>query len=89
VVSEKRQTGSLAVDPENGSKGIGNALIDAFCNQVNIHGSKVVYLTTDKINNDRVNSFYTINGFVLESEFIKPENRIMNRYIKILNEEVV
>lgn len=77
---------SIGVASDSYSKGIGSVLVKEFCKEVFSKGAKAIYLTTDKFNNDHVNSFYIKNGFQLESEIIKTNGRIMNRYIKFSNE---
>jgi ribosomal protein S18 acetylase RimI-like enzyme len=77
---------SIGVDPECETKGIGSLLVESFCNEAYSKGADVVYLTTDKYLNDRVNSFYLKNGFQLEAVIEKPDGREMNRYIKLPDE---
>lgn len=80
---------SLGVDPGEGSKGTGSDLVRAFCKEAFLKGSDVVYLTTDKFDNDIVNSFYIKNGFKLESVIEKTGGRKMNRYIKLPDEKTL
>jgi len=74
---------SIAVSPDIQSKGLGRQLVDAFVNEVKKRGGKGVFLTTDAENNDKVNCFYQNRGFVLESSYVTPEGRKMNRYILV------
>ncbi len=76
---------SIGVDPQSERKGIGKSLLHSFCDEAFLCGADCVYLTTDKINNDKVNNFYIMNGFQLESVIIQTGNREMNRYIKLPN----
>lgn len=78
---------SLGVNPTEKGKGIGGKLINAFCQKAFEKGADVVYLTTDKFQNDTVNAFYEKNGFSLESTIEKTNHRKMNRYIKLPNEK--
>ncbi|NPU95716.1 MAG: GNAT family N-acetyltransferase [Candidatus Omnitrophica bacterium] len=73
---------SIAVLPEYQNKHVGKQLIDAFLKELNKRGIRSVYLTTDKFNNDKVNSFYLRNGWSLEKSFVTPLGREMNLYTK-------
>lgn len=72
---------SVAVAPEQESKGIGQQLVSAFCQKVQEKGINAVYLTTDRDNNDRVNKFYQQLGFSLENTFMQYGKRVMNLYV--------
>lgn len=72
---------SIAVLPEYQNKGIGKALIQEFLNEMKKCGMRHVNLTTDRDNNDAVNSFYQRMGFQLVRSFVTPEGRWMNEYI--------
>lgn len=72
---------SIAVLPEYQNKGIGKALIQEFLNEMKKRGMRRVNLTTDRDNNDAVNSFYQRMGFQLVRSFVTPEGRWMNEYI--------
>lgn len=80
---------SIGVLPSGKNKGVGSSLIMAFCWEAFLKGSDLVYLTTDKYNNDPVNSFYLKNGFNVLDELKHPDGRIMNRYIKLPDEKIV
>ena len=80
---------SIGVDPVYGKSGFGSMLIRAFCDEAFTKGAGAVYLTTDKINNDPVNTFYVKNGFTLESTFEKNKGRMMNRYILLRDEKTI
>jgi ribosomal protein S18 acetylase RimI-like enzyme len=71
---------SIAVDPWCGRKGIGRELLLAFRRQAQEWGATRIVLTTDSLNNDRVNNFYIVNGFTLDSTFVVPGGRKMNEY---------
>ncbi|HPP01592.1 MAG TPA: GNAT family N-acetyltransferase [bacterium] len=73
---------SIAVLPEYQNKHVGKQLIDAFLKELNKRGIRSVYLTTDKFNNDKVNSFYLRNGWSLEKSFVTPLGREINLYTK-------
>lgn len=73
---------SLAVLPRCAGRGVGSALVNVFCDEAARRGSKLVYLTTDRDGNDRVNQFYVRAGFRLDSQF-QNHGRWMNRYVKL------
>ncbi len=75
---------SLAVTPTSGGRGVGQMLVSAFANEARQRGCKNLYLTTDQADNDRVNRFYEKCGFRLLDRFKRPGNRIMNRWIMML-----
>lgn len=79
---------SLAVDPSASGKGVGGALVHEFCERMKRAGNASVYLTTDADENDRVNGFYEKCGFQLEDSFVRPGNRIMNRWVKNVKDQV-
>lgn len=72
---------SLAVSPAIQSKGIGQALVRAFAEEVRRRGGKAIYLTTDEVANEKANRFYSKCGFELLDTFKRPGNRIMNRWV--------
>lgn len=80
---------SIGVVPSVKNQGIGSHLVMAFCWEAFIKGSDVVYLTTDKLKNDSVNSFYLKNGFHVLDELKHSDGRVMNRYIKLPDEKIV
>lgn len=80
---------SVGVDPGEGSKGAGSLLVREFCEKAFIKGSDTVYLTTDRYDNERVNSFYIRNGFMLKGVIEEPGRREMNRYIKFADEKTI
>ncbi len=73
---------SVAVSPEMSSRGIGQKLVDTFCEELCRHGAESVYLITDETDNERVNRFYRKCGFHLVDTFERFEKRRMNRWAK-------
>jgi ribosomal protein S18 acetylase RimI-like enzyme len=71
---------SIAVAPDEQNRGIGRDLVNAFLQEAVQRGLHQVDLTTDKLNNDTVNSFYLRQGFVCLRSFTTPEGRQMNEY---------
>ena len=67
--------------------GIGSHLINAFCSEAFLKGSDAVYLTCNKSDNDKVNSFYVKNGFKLLDVLEQTRGREMNRFIKLPDEK--
>ena len=72
---------SLAVSPTTQSKGVGQALVQAFADEVGRRGGIAVYLTTDENENAKANRFYDKCGFELLDTFKRPGNRVMNRWV--------
>jgi len=72
---------SLAVSSAIQSKGVGQALVRAFAEEVRRRGGKAIYLTTDESENEKANRFYAKCGFELLDTFKRPGNRVMNRWI--------
>jgi ribosomal protein S18 acetylase RimI-like enzyme len=79
---------SIAVLPESENKGMGESLIDAFCDELVKRGVDSVCLTTDRSNNERVNRFYERSGFQMNRSLITREGRAMNEYIKHLEPSI-
>jgi len=71
---------SIAVSPQAQGRGIGEALMQAWVKEVQSRGTRGCFLTTDAHDNDKVNRFYQRLGWRLESTFVTPEGRLMNRY---------
>jgi len=71
---------SIAVLPSLRGTGAGERLVRAFLDEAEGRGCDSVFLTTDKIDNAAVNSFYLKLGFGLRREFVTPEGRAMNEY---------
>jgi len=72
---------SIAVLPGMQGKGIGQSLVQAFLHESCIRGLKHVNLTTDFLNNESVNQFYSNLGFRCVRTIITPEGRKMNEYV--------
>lgn len=75
---------SIAVDPERQGGGVGTMLVDAFLAESKARGLDAVNLTTDAVDNDKVNFFYEKMGFSLHRNYMTPEGRSMNEYIYYL-----
>jgi len=76
---------SIGVLPESSGKGCGAKLMYAFEQLATSQGAKFIYLTTDKHGNEKVNAFYKVCGYQVESCFIQSRGREMYRYMKKLN----
>ena len=72
---------SIAVAPEYQGKGIGEALVKRWAEEVKTRAGHGCYLTTDAVGNDKVNNFYKKLGWKVETSYITPEGRKMNRYV--------
>lgn len=73
---------SIGVLPGVVGKAVGKELLSRFESEAFTRGAPFVYLTTDETDNDRVNHFYTRNGYVVESRFMQGGKRPMLRYLK-------
>jgi GNAT superfamily N-acetyltransferase len=71
---------SVAVDPQAQGTGLGRRLVDNWTSAVRAEGIGGCYLATDAVGNDAVNCFYKKLGWRLDSNYITPEGRQMNRY---------
>jgi N-acetylglutamate synthase-like GNAT family acetyltransferase len=71
---------SLAVLPGEQGKGLGRILVAAFLQEAARKGVSYVYLTTDALENARVNAFYQQQGFELVRTYVTPEKRQMREY---------
>lgn len=71
---------SIAVDPAVQSRGLGRLLVRAFLQRAAARGAVRVDLTTDKYDNDPVNTFYRGMGFRVAREIRTPEGRVLNEY---------
>lgn len=72
---------SIAVSPRTQGHGVGAALVQRWVEEVRQRGGKGCFLTTDAQNNEKVNKFYQKLGWRIESTYITPEGRAMNRYV--------
>jgi len=75
---------SIAVSPENKSKGIGKILLAGFEDEIKKLKGKKIALTTDLSANESVISFYEKNGYSKHFQFITYPNRLMFKMIKDL-----
>lgn len=71
---------SIGVLPSEKGKGLGGALIDSLKTDADVEGCEYILLETDAENNDKVNKFYSDNGFTLYREYTTKEGRKMNEY---------
>lgn len=76
---------SIGVAPDAAGKNIGMQLLKCFEDDVFAVGAPCVYLTTDERSNERVQHFYTRNGYTVETRFMQSGNRPMLRYLKKLS----
>ena len=72
---------SIAVRPQAEGGGVGRKLGEAFLFEAQKRGLSAVNLTTDALDNDRVNRFYQRLGFEKFRTFTTPEGRLMNEYV--------
>jgi ribosomal protein S18 acetylase RimI-like enzyme len=72
---------SIAVGPGQQGSGLGRALVAAWVDEARKRGATGCYLTTDAESNDAVNRFYVKCGWQVESTYVTPEGRRMNRYV--------
>ena len=71
---------SVAVDPLDQANGIGASLVDGFLAECQRRGLSSVHLTTDRLENDRANRFYSKLGFTISRVVTTPQGRVMNDY---------
>ena len=72
---------SVCVHPKAQGMGIGKRLVEKWVNEASARGVSGCFLTTDANDNEAVNSFYQRAGWHLESTYLTPEGRRMNRYV--------
>ena len=72
---------SIAILPATEGQGVGRLLVRAFCDELACRHVPAVCLTTDQIDNDRVNRFYIGLEFRIARTFVTPEGRAMNEYL--------
>jgi ribosomal protein S18 acetylase RimI-like enzyme len=75
---------SIAVSPDVQGIGIGTELVLVFLEAMRARGIRYVSLTTDRLDNDRANAFYSKRGFSCSRTFTTPEGRQMNEYVFFL-----
>ncbi|WP_434743554.1 GNAT family N-acetyltransferase [Micromonospora sp. SH-82] len=73
---------SICVDPATEHGGHGRRLVDAWWREVRRRGVTSAYLTTDAVDNDRVNAFYRRAGWTPAGNFTTAEGRPMNCYTR-------
>ena len=71
---------SIGVLPELQGTGAGKKLVQAFLEEAKARGCNKVFLTTDRDNNEAVNTFYSKLGFSITRHYVTPEGRRMNEY---------
>ena len=76
---------SIAMSPNYSGNSTGAKLLSDFEKYIcTLNSNELLYLTTDKHNNERVVRFYQKAGFTIDSEFFQSGNRIMYRFVKNL-----
>jgi ribosomal protein S18 acetylase RimI-like enzyme len=81
---DRCELSSIGVLPVTAGRGLGSALVEAFCEEAGRRGCRRVDLTTDAEDNDDVNAFYLRCGFVMERSFLSGGKRRMNGYVRHL-----
>jgi len=71
---------SLGVDPARQGEHLGTALVTRFLWEARARGRHSVGLTTDQLDNDRTNRFYSSQGFRVARVITTPQGRRMNEY---------
>lgn len=71
---------SIGVDPTGGRRGHGKTLVNSFIEQAQHSSATVIDLTTDALNNESVNRFYSNLGFLLTKTSERTGGRKMNHY---------
>lgn len=71
---------SIGVLPELHGTGVGKLLVQVFLHEASMRGCNRVFLTTDRDENEAVNSFYQTLRFNIERQYETPEGRRMNEY---------
>lgn len=79
---------SIGVLPTGSGRGLGKALVTEFIRRARASAAKHVYLTTDAVDNDKVNGFYCGLGFTRSNTFFAPGGRLMNEYVLPLENRV-
>lgn len=84
---EPCELSSLAVDPAQSSHGVGTELVSRFLNVTRELGGDVVFVSTDAVDNDRVNRFYSGLGFELAHTEVLDVARALNHWVLRVREE--
>lgn len=71
----------IAVLPEVQNLGIGKSLVESWLTEIARKGSEGCFLVTDAKNNEKIHNFYRKMGWKIDSEYVTPDGRLMNRYI--------
>ena len=79
---------SIGILPTGCGRGFGKALVTEFIRRARASTVKYVYLTTDAVDNDKVNGFYGGLGFTRNNAFLAPGGRLMNEYVLLLENRV-
>lgn len=71
---------SICVDPYRQTRGVGTALLTAWCAEVCSRGQTRAHLTTDAVDNERAVSFYIRNGWSLVGTYETADKRLMHAF---------
>ncbi len=72
---------SVAVSPSQQGRGAGRALVAGFIAAAREKNARSVSLTTDAVDNQRVQQFYQSLGFHRRAEYATPEHRLIHEYV--------
>lgn len=75
---------SVGVHPRIARRGVGKALVDAFCEDCARRGAREVYLVTDQHGNEAANRFYEHAGFRLLTTRRRQDGRTMHTYTRTI-----
>ncbi|MEB2348866.1 MAG: GNAT family N-acetyltransferase [Comamonadaceae bacterium] len=75
---------SIGVLPNVRGRSCGRLLLEQFEGRAISRSAQFVYLMTDGLNNEKVRCFYEGAGYVVESERVRGDQRLMIRYVKKL-----
>jgi N-acetylglutamate synthase-like GNAT family acetyltransferase len=78
--SSMAELSSIGVRPSVGGRGYGKDLVVAFVQRAYDLAATSVFLTTDAVENEEVNTFYVRLGFTLGPQYTAPGRRQMNKY---------
>jgi ribosomal protein S18 acetylase RimI-like enzyme len=71
---------SIGILPDYQGVGIGSQLLTEFIKEIKKRGVKDIFLTTDTLNNEGINSFYKKRGFKIRKTYETPEGRLLNEF---------
>jgi ribosomal protein S18 acetylase RimI-like enzyme len=80
AIAVEAELASLAVRPDAGGRGMGSALVLGFLDAAAAAGATCVRLTTDALDNAKVNTFYQRLGFEVVRSFSPHPGRALNEY---------